>query len=215
MSLIVFLLQISPFNQANFVALPVRSLSIFTNPAGLGINQGGEIFFTYLPKRFTGGVAIGNLGFGILRDTLVTYELGAGVKLPGAFALGFARQSGDTTESILGILCRPNNYLIGGFKTNLEERKYLSFGMGISLLNYLILAGQMDYEGIAPVYNYHLGIILMSLEGVNLNFLFNKDSSWGIGIELYTSKLKLAGLYFSENRKFIFGIMISAQNFGK
>ena len=91
----------NPFYSANFTPLPIRSVSMFSNPAGLGIRPGAEAFATYHwgSETITAGASAQNLGFGFQRiDTLEIFELGLGYKLPGAFSLGYAYQFGDTTN---------------------------------------------------------------------------------------------------------------------
>ena len=92
--MLFFIIATNPFYEANFSSLPMRSLSIFSNPAGLGINRGAEIFGTSYPDPdiIMTGVSLSNLGLGMNKnlDGATYYELGLGYKLPGAFSLGYA-----------------------------------------------------------------------------------------------------------------------------
>jgi len=215
MVIILFFISVSPFNEANFVPLPIRSISVMSNPAGIGIGTGAEIFLTYHPEIIHCGATLGNLGFGFSRnDTNIIYELGAGVKLPGAFSIGYARQFGDTTENIIGLVCIANQYVRLGYKTNLATKKIMHTGAGVSIGGGLItIAGEMVYEGIRDSVDYIFGFIINPTYGVKINFISDLKLNWHAGLELGTSKLKLSGLYSYQKRKFSGGIILSAQDF--
>jgi hypothetical protein len=211
---ILFFIAISPFNEANFVPLPFRSISLLSNPAGIGINPGAELFLTYHPELLQGGISIGNLGFGIARtDTNLIYEIGGGYKLPGAFAIGYGRQFGDTTENIIGVICIPNQYIRLGYKTNLAHKKFIHTGIGINIVGLLTLACQMNYEGIDDTKDYLFGFILNPSYGVKINFASDQEWNWHIGINLGTSKLNLGLIYSYNTKKFTGGFIISAQSY--
>lgn len=215
MNILLIFIVINPFNEANFISLPHRSLSIFSNPAGIGLNPGAELFFTYHPIIINSGITLGNLGFGLLRTEGTTnYELGAGFKLPGAFSLGYARQFGDTTENIIGLICNLNRYLTLGYKTTFGKKKYMQAGAGIRFYgNFLTLAGDMTYEGIDDTTAYYLGCIVNPVYGVMINLFSDIDWNWHAGIVLGAKKLRLALMYSSPQKKFTTGIIISAQSF--
>ncbi|MGQ9664344.1 MAG: hypothetical protein ACUVUH_03305 [bacterium] len=215
MNILLLVVTVSPFNEANFVSLPYRSISIFSNPAGIGILPGAELFFTYHPQIMTGGVTLGNLGFGISRtEDITNYELGAGYKLPGVFSVGYAHQIGDTTENIIGLIGNLNRYLTLGYRTTLGKKKYMQTGAGIRLFgNILTLVVDMTYEGIDDTTAYYLGCIISPAYGVMINLISDLDWDWHAGIVLGTTKLRLGLMYSSPQRKFATGIIISAQNF--
>ena len=133
--MLIFMIVTSPFYEANFSSLPMRSLSVFSNPAGLGINRGAEIFGTYQPDPNTivAGISLANLGLGMKKvtDDTIHYEIGSGYKLPGAFSFGYAHQFGDISKHIFGVETRVTKKLALGYKTTIG-RKYHMFG-GISI----------------------------------------------------------------------------------
>ncbi|MEO0156435.1 MAG: hypothetical protein ABIL07_04915 [candidate division WOR-3 bacterium] len=215
MAIILFLISVNPFNEANFVPLPIRSISVLSNPAGIGIETGAELFFTYHPKNINSGLTLGNLGFGISRaDTNIIFEIGSGVKLPGAFSIGYARQFGDTTENIIGLICVVNQYVRLGYKTNLAKKKITHTGAGVRIGGGIItIAGELIYEGIDDSTDFIFGAIINPSYGVKLNFISDPKWNWHAGIELGTTKLKLNALYSYKTRKFSGGIILSAQDF--
>ncbi len=215
MAIILFLVSVNSFNEANFVSLPIRSISVLSNPAGIGIETGAELFFTYHPGIINGGLTIGNLGLGISRaDTNIIYEIGAGVKLPGAFSIGYARQFGDTTENIIGLICVVNQYLRLGYKTNLATKKIMHTGAGVSIGGGIVtIAGELIYEGIEDSTDFNFGFIINPSYGVKVNFISDPRWNWHAGLELGTSKLKLGALYSYKTRTFSGGLILSAQDF--
>ncbi|MCX7995192.1 MAG: hypothetical protein N3A65_05430 [candidate division WOR-3 bacterium] len=213
MKLLIFLITVSPFNEANFVALSFRSISVMSNPAGIGVNTGAELFFSYHSGVKNAGITIGNLGAGISHtDTNSIYEIGTGVKLPGAFSIGYARQFGDTTENIIGLLCVPNQFLLSGMKMNLSRKKYMHYSAGLRLMgNTFIVAGEFIYEGIENSKKYIFGFIISPLQGVKINFLSDTQWNWHGGLALSTSNLELSGIYSYRTKKFSVGLKLSAQ----
>ncbi|MEO0206502.1 MAG: hypothetical protein ABIL22_07500 [candidate division WOR-3 bacterium] len=215
MMILLFLFSVNPFNEANFVPLPFRSVSVLSNPAGIGIGRGAELFLSYGSKSLKSGIVLGNLGFGVSHlDTSTVYELGAGFKLPGAFSIGYARQFGDTTENIIGLICAISKHLIAGYRTNLGAKKYMHAGAGIKIAGDMLnLAGEMVYEGIDDYTDYLFGFIISPTYGIKLNFLSDPDWNWSAGLNLGTSKLKLGLIYSRKEKKLTGGIILSAQSY--
>ena len=215
---IIFLMAINPFYEANFTSLPMRSLSVFSNPAGLGINRGAEIYGTYHydPDIITAGLSLSSLGLGIFNelDGNTVYEIGVGYKLPGAFSLGYAYQFGDTSESILGVECRVNRKFTLGYRTIMGD-KYHMFG-GISIRpfdEYLTLSCDFEYEGIDSIFTYYWGGMFMPMSGLKMYFHANEDFDWQAGLEISLGKMKLAGTYSDAEEKITGGILLSAQSY--
>ncbi len=215
--IIIMLLHINPFYEGEFSSLNARSISIFSNPAGLGIQPGAELFFTYNPepKTWTGGTELSNIGLGIKKiDSLTYYEIGAGYKLPGAFAFGYCYQFGDTSSHKFGLLCRPSRSLSIGFNTTLGSKKAMHWGIGIRpFKEYFTLCFDLKYEGIEDTLRYFYGGILEPIPGLKLQFLADKDFHWHAGIELSFGKTKAAGSYEHENKKLSGGMIFSAQRY--
>ncbi len=216
--MLFFMIATNPFYEANFSSLPMRSLSIFSNPAGLGINRGAEIFGTYYPDPdiIMTGVSLSNLGLGMNKnlDGATYYEVGLGYKFPGAFSLGYAFQFGDHSEHILGVEARVSRKLTLGYKTTTGE-KYHMFG-GISLRpfeEYLTLSCDLEYEGIDSISTYYWGAMLMPTNGMKLYFRADEDLDWHAGLELSFGKIMVAGSYCQEEKKLSGGILLSAQSY--
>ena len=215
MAIICFLPN--PFYEANFTPLPIRSLSVFANPAGLGIRTGAEVFASYYhdTERIEGGVCASNLGFGMIKDdTITNYEIAVGYKLPGAFSLGYAYDFGDTSSHILGVQCRPSEKLALGFKTTLAETKYVYAGIGIMpYLDYVVLNFEIEYEGIEEIFDYYFGARLQPYKGVSACFMSDQDWHWHAGLELSFGYVKVCGLYSHEEQKWSAGALLSAQTY--
>ena len=197
--MLFFMIATNPFYEANFSSLPMRSLSVFSNPAGLGINKGAEIFGAYYPDPdiIMTGVSLSNLGLGMNKnlDGATYYEVGLGYKLPGAFSLGYAFQFGDQSEHILGVEARVSRKLTFGYKTTTGE-KYHMFG-GISLRpfeEYLTLSCDLEYEGIDSISTYYWGAMLMPTNGMKLYFRADEDLDWHTGLELSFGKIMVSRL---------------------
>ena len=219
--ILFFALSANPFYEANFTSLPIRSISVFSNPAGLGIRRGAESFFAYHPGRLMNASSLGNLGLGITKtDSVTYYETGLGLKLPGAFALGYAYQFDiedyGVSSHIFGFICRPSPELSLGYKTTLGSRYHMFGGISIKpLKEFLTLSCDIEYEGIDSIFNYYYGAMIQPLDGLQLNFYADKEFNWNTGTELTFGKIKLAGAYSSMDKKFSGGIILSAQSFKK
>jgi hypothetical protein len=204
-----------PFYEANFTPLPIRSISVLSNPAGLGIQTGAEGFITYDrdTEVIKGGACASNLGFGMIKnDTVTNYEIAVGYKLPGAFSLGYAYEFGDTSNHILGVQCRASDKLALGFKTTLGKTKYMYAGVGIMpYQEYLFLNFEVEYEGIIDTFTYYFGARIQPYKGISACFMSDEDLNWHAGIELSLGYAKIAGLYSHEDSKLSAGILISAQ----
>ncbi|HEC78397.1 MAG TPA: hypothetical protein ENI34_04550 [candidate division WOR-3 bacterium] len=219
--ILIFVLSVNPFYKANFTSLSMRSISVFSNPAGLGIHRGAESFSTYHPDITITGASMGNLGFGMTKiDSIIYYEIGVGLKLPGAFSLGYAYQFDikdyGISSHIFGFICRPSPDLSLGYKTTLGSRYHMFGGISIKLLKkFLTLSCDIEYEGINDILNYYYGAMIQPLDGVQLNYHADKEFNWNAGTELTFGKIKLAGKYSSMDKKFSGGIILSAQSFKK
>ncbi len=217
MILAVIILAVNPFYDANFTPLPARSLSMFSNPAGLGIHTGAEVFGTYHLDAdiITAGASAGNIGFGYKKvDTLQFYEAGAGYKLPGAFSVGYAYEFGDTSLHKLGIVCRPNTQLSLGGRMTLGSTKYVYAGIGITpYQNYATLNFEIEYEGIQDLFTFYYGARITPYKGISAVFLADKEFDWHAGVEASLGYAKISGMYSYEEEQFSIGLLISAQRY--
>jgi hypothetical protein len=221
MHILIFLLTVNPFYDANFSSLPIRSVSIFSNPAGLGLKPGSELLFVYHPDVLVPAITMANLGFGMMKiDSIHNYEIAAGYKLPGAFSVGYAYQWGNEAHHTIGIIGKPNRNLSIGYRTTLGSINHM-FG-GISLQpfeEYIILSADLEYEGIDSILNFYFGAMLQPSTGVKLNFHTSHadseftDFEWNAGLELSFGRMKLAGEYSSVDKKFSAGVIFSAQSY--
>ncbi len=212
--MIVF--SLSPFYSANFF-LPIRSLSIFSNPAGLGISTGAEAFVTYDmgSEVVTTGASASNIGFGYLKeDTSQIYELAIGYRLPGAFTIGYAYEFGDTSVHILGVECRPNQQLSLSCRSELKHRRYVSGGIEIMpYLSYITLSLGVTYEGIDDTLAFYYGALVSPVRGLGAFFFADKEFNWNAGMEFSFGYGKITGKYSSQSEKFSGGLLISAQKY--
>lgn len=219
MSLLILLISINPFYEANFTSLSMRSISVFSNPAGLGIHPGGEYFFAYRPDLIIMGASMNYFGMGLTKeDTITYYELGLGYELPGAFSLGYAHQFDikdyGISSHIFGLVCRPNQQVLLGYTTTIGDTNHMFGGMSIKLFDeYIILSVELEYEGIDSIFTYYYGGMLLPVEGLKINFHTDEDFNWNAGLELSFGKIKLAGIYSKADKKFSGGIILSAQTY--
>lgn len=208
---------VSPLYDTNFTPLPIRSTSVFSNPAGLGVEPGVEAFLTYQPesKTITGGVSAENLGFGLIRmDTVRIYEIGLGYRLPGVFSLGYAHQFGDTSSHVLGVQARLLQRWALGYTITLGSKKYMFGGVALKpYQDYLILNFEVEYEGIDSIFTYYYGVRVQPYKGIGVSFLADEDFDWNVGVDLSFGYVKIAGLYSSADEKFSGGLVISAQKY--
>jgi hypothetical protein len=143
-----------------------------------------------------------------------------GLKLPGAFSLGYAYQFDikdyGISSHIFGFICRPSPKLSLGYKTTLGSKCHMFGGISIKpLKKFLTLSCDIEYEGIDSIFNYYYGAMIQPLDGVQLNFYADKEFNWNTGTELTFGKIKVAGKYSNMDKKFSGGIIVSAQNFKK
>jgi len=210
-------LSISPFYNANFF-LPVRSLSVFSNPSGLGISTGAEAFATYDldSEIITAGACAGNLGLGYMKDdSIQIYEAAVGYRLPGAFTIGYAHEFGDTTLHILGVECRPNQQLAFSFRTELKHERYVSGGIEIAPYEqYATLSFAVTYEGIQDTLAFLYGALITPVKGLSAFFFADKEFNWNAGLEFSFGYGKITGCYSQQTeKKFSAGLLISAQKY--
>ncbi len=218
MNVLIFLLAIHPFYDANFSALPIRSVSVFSNPAGLGLRPGSELLFTYHPDVIMPAITASHLGFGLMKiDSITTYEIGAGYKLPGALSIGYAYQWGDASSHVLGLIGRMNRYISIGYRTTVGSTMHMSGGIGLRPHEkYLTLSADVEYEGIDSILNFYYGAVVQPVSGVKLNFHtahIDTDFYWNTGLELSFGKIKVAGAYSSRDEKFSAGIILSSESY--
>lgn len=217
--LLILLVSANPFYKANFTPLPIRSISLFSNPGGLGILAGAEYFFTYHPDYITTGASLANVGIGMTKsDSITYYEVGLGYKMPGAFSLGYAYQFDvndyDISSHIFGLTCRPNQYISIGYKTTIGDRNHMFGGMSVKpLQEYITLSVDLEYEGIDSIFTYYYGVMLQPIQGLEIYFRADEDFNWHAGLGLSLEKIRLAGVYSKADKQFSGGIILSAQDY--
>ncbi len=215
---LICLLVANPFYEANFSSLPTRSVSIFSNPGGLGIQPGAEFLFTYHPDTLMPALTLGNLGLGMLKiDSIKYYEIGVGYKLPGVFSLGYAYQFGDTRNHVFGLIARSRPNFSLGYRTTVGDRYHMFGGISIRPFEeYLTLSGDIEYEGVDSLLNYYYGAMIQPTDGVKLNFhagCIEEEFNWNAGLELSFGRIKLAGAYSNLDENFRIGVILSAQRY--
>lgn len=219
--LMIVLFNINPFYDSNFRSLPMRSASLFSNPAGLGFFPGSELLSTYEfdrdnPNTFMWGATLKNIAFGwSMVDTFNYYEAAVGYDIPGAFSLGYAYQFGDRKDHILGILGHPTEQLSLGYRTTVGEYFHMFGGLSIRpLKNYLTLSADVEYEGIDSVLTYYYGAMLQPITGIKVYAHSNEDfSNWHAGLNVSLGQIVVAGAYTHEGHKISAGIILSAMSY--
>jgi len=204
---------VSPFYDAIFSSLPMRSQSIFSNPAGIGVEPGSELMFNYHPDMIKTGVSFSSLGLGMIKiDSITRYEADIGIKLPGAFAFGYAYQFHDTSNHILGIICRPSQTISLGYRINLGEIKHMTGGISIwPYADYVTLSADVDYEAVEDTINYYFGGAIHTVQGSQIFFCTDWDFNWHAGLDVVLRNFTLAGAYTRAENKLSAGLIIGTQ----
>lgn len=210
------MLSANPFYESNFSSLPLRSVSVFSNPAGLGIQPGAELLFTYHPDTLMPALTLGNLGLGMKKADSLTYlEIGTGYKLPGVFSIGYAHQCGDTSNHVFGVIARSGPHFSLGYKTSVGKRYHMVGGISLRPFEeYVTLSADVEYEGVDSIINFYYGAMIQPLDGLKLNFHaghMDEEFNWNAGLEFSFGKIKLAGAYSSSDETFRAGLILSAQ----
>ena len=211
---IIMFVSTNPFYEAQFSSLPVRTTGFFSNPAGLGRHPGSEALFVYDEEYLMGAVMLGYGGMGVTKTaTVYRYETGVGYRLPGAFSFGYSYQFGDTSLHTVGVIGVVSPKFTIGYTTTLGERMHMYFGISIMPFErYLVLVGDMEYEGMTDVQNYYYGVVLQP-KGLALSFVADQDFNWRAGVMVSFGYLKIAGQYTDDDRAFSVGVLASAQSY--
>jgi hypothetical protein len=202
----------SPFYDANFTSLAHGSASVFANPAGIGLQSGPELMGEFHIDTLRAGISVRGLGIGAVKsDSVIHYEVDAGVKLPGAFALGYSYQFKDTSNSTIGIICAPVQTLMLGYKANLGDRKVMTGGLTIKPYQELMfLSFDVSYEGIQDTLSCYFGGALRTAQGSGAFFCTDVDMNWHAGLDIVLDRVRLAGAYTSAAKKFCAGVVLYA-----
>lgn len=214
---ILYLLNISPpspFYDANFTSLTHGSMSVFANPAGIGIQSGPEFMGEFHIDTLRAGISLRSLGIGVVKfDSAIHCEVDVGIKLPGAFALGYSYLFKDTSSNTIGIICAPSQTMALGYKTNLGERKVMTGGLTIKpYQEFMYLSCDVSYEGIQDTFWYYFGGALRTAQGSQAYFCTDIDMNWHAGLDIVLDRIRLAGAYTSAAKRFCAGIVLYASN---
>jgi len=216
--ILIGLLSVHPFYDANFSSLSYRSTSIFRNPAGLGLQPGSELnaFYEYHEDQaniFSPNFMIRYFGIGWWHmDTINYYEAAVGYKLPGAFCLGYAYQFGDSAHHKAGIIGHPTQQLSLGYYTTIGEVFHMLGGISIRpYKDYITLSCDIEYEAQDSIMDYHFGAMLQPVDGIKAHFFANKEFHWKTGLEVSFGQVKIAGTYSHEDQRISGGIILSAR----
>lgn len=198
-----------PFYDANFSAPPTGALSLFANPAGLGINTPAQLLTTYHRDILHAGISLRNLGFGASKaDSVYRYESAVGLKLPGAFSLGYALGFPDTLVHRVGVICATGQWVALGWHSTLAVRKHMFAGISFKPFeHYLCINADLEYEGIAGIKKYYFGAALMTNQGSKMFFSTDDELHWHAGLELGTDRVKIAGAYTRHGGRFSAGLL--------
>jgi protease-4 len=216
--MLLCVLSVHPFYDGNFSSLSYRTTSIFTNPAGLGLEPGSELTIVYDyhkddPDIFTPGIMVRYFGIGWCRmDSINNYETSVGYKLPGVFSLGYAFQFGDSTQHKAGIIGHPTQQLSLGYHTTIGDVFHMFGGISIRpFKDYITLSCDIEYEKTDSIMDYHYGAMIQPVDGIKAHFAANKEFAWRAGLELSFGQVKVAGAYSYEDKRISGGVILSAR----
>ncbi|HEX7319056.1 MAG TPA: hypothetical protein VF399_01715 [bacterium] len=203
----------SPFYDANFTSLAHGSASVFANPAGIGLQSGPEFMGEFHIDTLRAGISLRGLGIGVVKlDSVIHYEVDVGIKLPGAFALGYSYLFKDTSSNTVGVICAPSQTLMLGYKTNLGgERKVMTSGLTIKpYQEFMFLSLDVSYEGVQDTFWYYFGGALRATQKFQAYFCTDVDFNWHAGLDIVLDRIRLAGAYTSAAKKFCAGVVLYA-----
>lgn len=189
--------------EASSVSLGRRSTALLINPAGLGINPGGEWLYFYEEgfNRHTLGLMMGSSGFkGEFKKGLKPcYTMGSGFKAGEKLYLGYTYRFYGSNRWDLGAVFRPHKYISLGLLTPIKSEPTLRGGIavrpGTDRVTMFFDAAYKD-----SIQDYWFGAGIEPLDGVILYakgdraFLDNRDEGkLQFGLEISFGKLKLNG----------------------
>jgi hypothetical protein len=189
-------------------------MSFFANPAGIGLQSGPEFMGEFHIDTLRAGISVRSLGLGMVKlDSIIHYEVDVGIKLPGAFALGYSYLFNDTSNNTIGIICAPSQTMILGYKTILGERKVMTGGLTIKpYQEFLLLNFDVSYEGIQDTLSYYFGGAVRIAQGSAAYFCTDVDFNWHAGLDLIFDRIRVAGAYTRASKRFCAGIVLHAFN---
>ncbi len=213
--LILFIFASTSFFASHFSSLPIRANSVFSNPAGLGLQPSYEAIFDYHPDVITTGLAIRYFSAAMKKvDSLYHGEVGVGYKFPGAFSIGYAYRFVESNDHIIGLIGRTSNKLSLGYTVKIGGDWHMIGGLAIRpLQDYIVICGDIEYETVDKITNYYAGIMLQPLTGLKAHFKTDQDFNWSTGLELSLGKLVMGGLYASIDKKISGGAILSNDNY--
>ena len=190
--LYILLLFNITFFQNQSVALSERTSSLFLNPAGLGINEGFELFYNRDTSN-TFGISLYGMGFGFIKDKdSIAYELSSGGEIVKGLYFGFSHNSFTWKPYKLGLIMRPKRFLSLGVSSTLEKSPEIRGGIGIRpFTDRLTTFFDITYKDSVEDYSYGMGI--EPLDGLLLSISRGKERKVKFGLELSIGHLKFSG----------------------
>ncbi len=213
--ILLFMFTSTSFFASQFSSLPMRVNSVFSNPAGLGLQSAYEAVVDYHPDRITTGLATRYFSAAMRRaDSLYYWEAAVGYKLPGVFSIGYAFRFGEINEHVLGVIGLVSDELSVGYKTRIGDDWHMLGGAAIKpLADYLVFCGDVEHETIYRTTNYHAGVMVQPLSGLNIYFRTDHDFRWSAGLQMSFGKFILAAAYAESNSKISVGGLISSETY--
>ncbi|MCK4352086.1 signal peptide peptidase SppA [candidate division WOR-3 bacterium] len=192
--MIGFIIFILGIFEGNSVSTSKRAISLFTNPAGLGINPGSEVvcFFDTVTQI---GLSSGNLGFGAIfgKERKPNYIIGNSFNIGESFWLGYNYKFGESKKHELGGIFRPSKFISLGLCSSIETTPNLRGGLALNPgTDRITVFGDIFYkcrEGTIRDYLYGIGI--EPLDGIILSFKGNKANNFNFGLEISLGNLKI------------------------
>jgi len=209
MGLILYMSIIfSPF--FNSVSTSIRSGGALLNPAGLGIKQGFEFYYSSRESKDKYinyySISTGNIGFSFI-DYLKTeiYSLSIGIPIGETFSFGYSYSFGDINSQKFGLIVTPIKVLRFGGLLELPKNYDSSLTVGASLrpftdritfsadFNFWKILNHHQYQGVFEIFD---GIYLYG--GIKENRRINKERRYFAGIEISFGNFKT---FFEGNTK--------------
>lgn len=194
------------FFEGNSVALTERAEALYLNPAGVGIKQGVEFYFSnpfsewkFLENRWRSSLLLKNMALGIKRYNDENYlRFGFAYPFGSYLSLGIGYED-KSEESIFGFILRPMKFIsLGATMTHKEENTY-RIGIGIRpFIERITFYGDVFIKESMEDYVYGIGAEI--LDGVILSAKGDKDKNFSVGLDISLGLIRFGSNYTNETK---------------